>query len=485
MSSPILVEQLTMGDGREVCVQSDPFFVGRNPDCHLCISHASISRKHASIRQENDRFVLYDLNSKNGVFVNGFRISQPSVLNGWDRLRFGDITYVFKTPQDDSALTGVSLPETDPAEHSPRMEMLLEMSKLINSSLILSDVLDKVMDAVIDITHAQRGFLMISENNGKLEIKVARNLETSSLKSEEIKISMSSVQRVYQDNKSFISVDIDSDSRLSSQQSIMSLGLKSVMCVPMSHRGRIIGVVYVDSHNVARGFNDEDLQILEALADHAAIAIENARLVETNREMMFSTIKALAEAIEQRDPSTGGHTQRVLELCLDLGVALGMDAVDLENLKMSSLLHDIGKIGVDDNVLRKHSELIGEEFDTIRRHPQIGADIIQHIPNSEGIVPGILLHHERYDGSGYPFGHSGDQIPLQAKIIAVADSFDAMVSHRPYRDALPYQKALAELDANSGTQFDPEIVEVFKVVIGNNLKKYRAYYPSAFPPVPS
>ncbi|MBN2429981.1 MAG: FHA domain-containing protein [Acidobacteria bacterium] len=473
------------GEGRVHPLEDSLFIVGRSPECQLVISHASISRRHAKFFRLNDEFVLEDLNSKNGVYVNGFRISQPSLLHNGDHIRIGDMNFIFKLgeqspiPEEPSSFTEAT------RTHTPRLEMLLELSKMINSSLVLADVLDKVMDSVMEITQAHRGFLMIPDSKRELECKVARNLEAGTLNNGQIQISMSTVQRVFDDGTSFISVDIDSDSRVSSQQSIMSLGLKSVMCVPLKHRDQICGIIYVDSHNVARGFNDDDLQILEALADHAAIAIENARLVEENKEMFFSTIEALAEAIEKRDPYTGGHTQRVLKISLDIAAEMKMAPDDQENLKMAALLHDIGKIGIDDSILRKHTQLTPAEFDLIRQHPQIGAEIVDRIRNIDLVLPGILLHHEKFDGTGYPFGYRQEKIPMQARIIAVADSFDAMVTDRPYRKGLPFHEALAELKNNKGSQFDPEVVDVFRRVIDRERAKYEQYYPSTFADSPA
>jgi len=229
-----------------------------------------------------------------------------------------------------------------------------------------------------------------------------------------------------------------------------------------------MGVIYVDSHNVARGFTQEDLKLFEALADQAAIAIENARLVEENKEMFFSTIEALAEAIEKRDPYTGGHTKRVLEISLKIAEEMGIDDTLKENLKMSALLHDIGKIGIDDTVLRKQGGLDDEEMSLIKRHPEIGADIVKHIKKLQDVLPGILLHHEKLDGSGYPYGYEGEEIPLIARIVAVSDAFDAMVSDRPYRKGLSIEKAKSELVKNKGTQFDPDVVDALLNVLNRD-----------------
>jgi putative nucleotidyltransferase with HDIG domain len=438
------------------------FYIGRSHDCDLVIPHASISRQHALISSQGGVYYLEDLRSKNGVLLNHHRVLDRVEIRPGDEIQFGDIEFTLEGPPP---APGVSPAQAERPHPATNLEILLEISKLINSSLILPDVLEKVMASVMDLTRAQRGILLIAGEDGRLEIKVARNLDPSALTQQQFQISQSSVERVFKSGQSFISVDIDSDSRISAQQSIMSLGLKTVLCVPLKHRGKVRGVIYVDSHNVTKGFSDGDLQMLEALADHASIAIENARLVEENNEMFFSTIEALAEAIEKRDPYTGGHTRRVLEISLDIAAEMGLRPEEREVLKLAALLHDIGKIGIDDQVLRKQGSLTEEEFRLIMKHPEIGCEIVKHIRKLSDVLPVILMHHEKMDGTGYPLGRLREQIPLTARIVAVADAYDAMVSDRPYRKGLGREIALAELDRVKGVQFDPDVVEAFMVVL--------------------
>jgi putative nucleotidyltransferase with HDIG domain len=260
----------------------------------------------------------------------------------------------------------------------------------------------------------------------------------------------------------------------------MSLGLKTVLCVPLKHKGTVRGVIYVDSHNVTRGFSDGDRQLMEALADHAAIAIENARLVEENNEMFFSTIEALAEAIEKRDPYTGGHTRRVLEISLDIAGEMNLGPHEREILKLAALLHDIGKIGIDDQILRKQTTLTPEEFGLIKKHPEIGCEIVKHIRKLQDVIPGILMHHEKMDGTGYPLGHLRKQIPLTARIVAVADAYDAMVSDRPYRKGRSREAAVAELERVKDVQFDPEVVDAFRKVIARHKARHSETMDSTF-----
>jgi len=183
--------------------------------------------------------------------------------------------------------------------------------------------------------------------------------------------------------------------------------------------------------------------------------------------MNFEMVMALSEALDARDRYTAGHSRRVMEYSVGIAKHLKLPEKDIDRLKISALLHDIGKIGISDAVLHKESRLSDKEFATIKKHPEIGANIIKAIGAFKDLVPIVYHHHERFDGMGYPQGIYGEQIPLFARIIAVADSFDAMTSTRPYRKALKIENALLEIELNSGKQFDPSISNIFIARFGD------------------
>ncbi len=239
-----------------------------------------------------------------------------------------------------------------------------------------------------------------------------------------------------------------------------STGLSSLMCAPLKAKDRVVGVIKLGSGQPVT-YTAEDLKLFTTLASLAAVAMENAGLYEQLKEAFYTTVYTLAETIEKRDPYTGNHTKRVMEYSSAIGKTLGLTEEDMSRLKLAAVLHDIGKIGVRDSVLLKESSLTDEEFEQIKKHAVYGEEIIAGISQLRSAISGVKQHHEKYDGRGYPDGLRGEEIDITARIIAVADSFDAMTTNRPYRQGLSLEAAFEELRKYSGSQFDPGIVEAF------------------------
>ncbi len=204
-----------------------------------------------------------------------------------------------------------------------------------------------------------------------------------------------------------------------------------------------------------------DMKLLEGAAQHLTILMENSALYDDQQSMFVGTLEALSAAIDAKDRYTCGHSDRVARLAMQLALASGMEAPVAERVRISGILHDVGKIGVPERVLCKPGRLTDEEFGLIKQHPEIGHRILRDIPQLGDVLPGVLHHHERWDGHGYPHGLEGDEIPLQARILALADSFDAMSSTRTYRSALTREKVLEEIARCAGSQFDPDLAPIF------------------------
>jgi putative nucleotidyltransferase with HDIG domain len=195
--------------------------------------------------------------------------------------------------------------------------------------------------------------------------------------------------------------------------------------------------------------------------DHLKRNEESLDIAELLEKTHFETIMAFSEALEARDEYTAGHSRRVMEYSKSIGQRMKLDKQDIEDLKRSALLHDIGKIGIPDTILKKKTKLTDEEYAIIKSHPETGAAILKNIKSFKHLVPAVYHHHEQFNGEGYPHGVKGAEIPLHARIIAITDTFDAMTSSRSYRNALSFRSALSELERGKGTQFDPEIADIF------------------------
>ena len=203
----------------------------------------------------------------------------------------------------------------------------------------------------------------------------------------------------------------------------------------------------------------------------------NEELKDKNDELekaYLDTIGILRQTVEAKDPYTRGHSDRVSEYSVLIGTKMGLDENTIHTLKIGGLFHDIGKIGIPDSILLKESKLDNEEYSQIKNHPSIGAHILGDVDMFKDIMPMVLHHHERYDGRGYPSQLEGENIPLIARIAAIADTFDAMTSKRSYRDALPLDVVIAEIEKCSGTQFDPKIAPIFVDILKNEKDKITA-----------
>ncbi|WP_394826988.1 HD domain-containing phosphohydrolase [Pendulispora albinea] len=242
--------------------------------------------------------------------------------------------------------------------------------------------------------------------------------------------------------------------------SASELPLKSLLAVPLRMKTRLLGWIAVASFTRTRKFDEGQRKLLSIVASRAAAAIENARLYEDLRATFQQTIEGLARAIDKMDRYTSGHSERVALYAVYLATRLGLAPDVIEIVRQSALMHDIGKIGCVMN-LNKPGKLTQDEYEIFKRHPGYGRDILDPIKFLHPLIPGVHLHHERWDGRGYPLRLKGNDVPLIARIIAVADTYDAMTSDRAYRRALPHEVAVNEIELCSGTQFDPEVAAVF------------------------
>ena len=238
-----------------------------------------------------------------------------------------------------------------------------------------------------------------------------------------------------------------------------------VIVEPIMHDGHSVGVLLAGNKRgddpMLSDVTSSELQFIDTASNMLGVLHENVLRYDDLHMSFLGTLKSLTAAIDAKDPYTRGHSERVAYLGAELAKAMGMTPEQVQCVHITGLVHDVGKIGVPEAVLCKPGRLTHEEFEIIKRHPQIGYDILGAIPSIEPMLPGVLHHHERWDGHGYPHGLSGTDIPLLGRLLALADTFDAMSSTRSYRPALPRDKVLAEIEQCTGTQFDPDLAPLF------------------------
>ncbi|MBI3609103.1 MAG: GAF domain-containing protein [Nitrospirae bacterium] len=344
-----------------------------------------------------------------------------------------------------------------------KLMTLKEISRLLNSTLDEKEVKKRAMEAATRLMEAEVGsLLLIDEATQELYFEVALGERGERIKEIRLKMGEGIAGWVAKTGEPLIVADAQSDTRFNRKaDQKSSFVTRNMICVPVKIKEKTIGVLQAINKLGGRSFTKWDMEEFQHLADQVAIAIDNANLYRELQEAFLGTAGALGDAIEAKDAYTAGHTRRVFTYSMLMGRQMGLSTREMDDLKLAALLHDIGKIGVEDDILRKPGKLSDAERQRMEAHTMIGPKIVDHVKQLRKVIPGIMHHHEEYDGSGYPNALKGEQIPLMARIIAVADCFDAMTTDRPYRKSLPIQTALEELQKMAGSQFDGRVVEAF------------------------
>ncbi len=260
----------------------------------------------------------------------------------------------------------------------------------------------------------------------------------------------------------------------------MSPKVTQLLAVPMRRHGKTLGCMFALDKDVPpeifgtfnRGvFTSMDRKLIEGVAVHVAMFLENRKLFQDSESLMMGLLHSLVAAVDAKDAYTCGHSVRVGLFAKCLAQAAGYDQKFAERVYFAGLMHDVGKIGIDDAVLRKAGRLTEEEFAQIRRHPEIGYRILEGVPQIRDILPGVLYHHEKFDGRGYPEGLAAERIPLLGRILCIADSFDAMTSSRTYRTAMSVEDAMGEIQKCRGSHFDPHFADLFSSIPTHQIRE--------------
>ena len=344
-------------------------------------------------------------------------------------------------------------------------QSLLEIGVELAGSLDLSQVLELAMDRAEKLCRAETSSIwQVDDERGDLYFRVVRGSAASDIRDRRVPMGVGIVGSIAEAGRGEIVNDVANDTRWGGDLT-PGFVTRAILAVPLLARGRVVGVLQLLNPIDRDRFEPSDLERMRLFAGPLGQAIDNARLYSALKDLYLDTVTALAEAVEKRDPYTGGHVRRVVLYSILLGHEMGLDPASLERLRIASTLHDVGKIAVPDDVLRKPAPLDADEREVMERHTIDGAEILSRIPDLRDVLPGVRSHHERLDGKGYPDGLHAEEIPLPARIIAVADTYDAMTSSRPYRKALPHEVAVEEILQGSGSQFCPQVVAAFERLV--------------------
>jgi len=345
------------------------------------------------------------------------------------------------------------------SEKLAEMTILYDIAKLTSSSLDLDEMLSSTFDSAVKILNAETGSLMLFDSEGEvLTIKKSYGLNEEIIRKTRVKKGETIVGSVAQSGEPLI---IHGRAGISSIKGRKKYEKINSICVPLKTRKGVIGVINLNRKEDANPFTEDNLKLLFTMANDAASAIENATLYQNLHESYLSIIRALVSALELKDSYTRGHSESVTRYAVALAERLKLSPQEIKSIEVAAVLHDIGKIGINDNILSKPERLDEEEWKEVKQHPEFSYKILKEVNFPWDIKPIIYAHHERYNGKGYPAGLKGRKIPLGARILAVADTFAAMTSDRAYRKRLSKERVIEELKMVAGTQLDPEITEVF------------------------
>jgi putative nucleotidyltransferase with HDIG domain len=347
-------------------------------------------------------------------------------------------------------------------ERTKELSYIYRIGREVSSSLELNQVLNTIVRRTTEALDLKVCTILLLDEivEDRLKVFQAHGINSKKVEKQLLRKGEGISGWAWAKKESLLIKDIGQDGRFIGREK-EKYYTGSLISVPLEVKGKIIGVINGNNKINGELFKVADLLLLKEIATESAIAIENALLYKNLKEIYLHTISALASALDAKDHYTRSHSEHVTRYATAIAEEFGLDESQIDLIRQACQLHDLGKIGIHDYILTKKGKLTSEEWDEIKLHSLRGAEILQPIGFLNEIARLVKEHHERFDGGGYPHKLSGQDIHLGARIMSVADAFDAMISERPYRKALTLAEAIAELKANSGTQFDPGIVKVF------------------------
>ena len=459
---------------------------GRLNTLEIVLDDTSVSRRHAEVRSTVQGWRVRDLGSTNGTFINGARLGPGEwPVRVHDIVRCGNVTLVVDmlregkdedaTPNTDNmlveavasntwedAIRGLAFDRNRSPRPGEQLLALLRAGHHLCSLENEEDLLHSILNDAVSTLDAQRGAIVLADGTAdgsplRLRALASGHSQVPSRPG----FSQNLAQRSFNRGESILCSSVEEDPELAGARSIAEGTMASVLCILLRTPRKKLGVLHLDRGPLQKPFTKDELHLADAMAANVSAGIESAQLLKKQRELFYATITMLAQAIEMRDTYTGNHTDRVTTYAILLGEQLDLSQEEMRWIRIGTPLHDIGKIGIEDSILRAERKLTAAEFEVMKTHTTKGAKMIEQVIELAPIIPIVRSHHERWDGKGYPDNLKGEEIPRLARIVAVADAFDAMTSDRPYRKGMPHDSAFAEVEKMRGLQFDPEAATAF------------------------
>lgn len=406
----------------------------------------------------------------------GKMVGAIEIINKKDGLAFNDDDMAMAQILADQAAAiigqGTSFKSTE--AKFKRFNTLMDVAREIAKLDDLHSLLEKIMEASKSVMRAEASSLfLLDEKANELYIESAQGEAGATMKQFRLPLGKGIAGWVAQKGKPDLIKDAYQDNRFNSDfDKKTGFRTKSIVCVPLEYQGKVKGVVQIINSLDKEAFEDDDVEFMMALGGQAAVAIENARLLKANKELFLNVVMSLVKLIDQRHAYFNNHSLRVAKYAVAIARTLGLTGDTIEKMQVSAFLHDVGRTQIPDGILLKPGQLAPQEMEMVKKQPLVGAKFLQGIAMLEYAVPVVLYHMEHFNGKGYPKGIAGDQIPMLARILAVANVFDALTSPRPQRQPLDPVAAKGRISALAGSQFDPMVVQAFtkafeaKMIVG-------------------
>ncbi len=482
---PSLIIERGPDTGKRIPLASFPVRIGRDPDNEVVINDEEVSRTHFKIKKRGRLYIIEDLESRNGTYINGDRVLNSIVQNG-DKILVGSTELLFASSEPEIQLAteifefdmliaeqlGLSGPIDVGSGKEKKKFTPIRLNKfnlgnqanfdvramkhlfdLENNILVIDDLEEACKTLLKSI-----GQLLPSASRAAFFIWVPANRQlipyaTRPFTKEKAPFLLS--QRAMEDvlaRRQGVLLQAESPQ--------VTYSGRDRVILPMLHHDEPICIIHIEFDQPKKAFSNFELELIQAFIDRCAPSFDTMLLKRELDSWMVGIIETMIATLEAKDTYTHGHSERVSRYCMAIAEELKLNREVKRLLLVSSLCHDIGKIGVPDDILKKASLLNAEEYEEMKLHPTIGAEIISHMPNAQRFISGVKHHHEKWDGSGYPDGLVGEEIPFFGRIVGISDSFDAMVSGRSYSGFLDQSDAVERI-TKEADQFDPDILKAF------------------------